>query len=266
MRNRFSFFCREGRSARGAANTAIFGARENQPQHRLTTELPDGSDDPTEGVSRDPSRDLELCLKPPTRGAWLSALSSIAFCLAGLWFIAHVSRSKAATTGFLISEVLFVSLGIYWMGRGMKRGWPGIVQGGIVVLLPWMHVTKMEFDTTYRDRDFNAEISVKVVDAKDNRPVPAAIVRAFQASPESTASGGRTNASGGVKIDRLFRASVRDTPLRHEGTINMRGQILQVNAEGYEVRQVHLDTITGASWDICGPPIPQLEVRLVMKQ
>jgi hypothetical protein len=51
--------------------------------------------------------------------------------------------------------------------------------------------------------------------------------------------------------------------LRKQGWARIRDECVEVEAPGYAKSKVFLDTVADRSWDIYGPPLPQIEARLV---
>jgi hypothetical protein len=138
------------------------------------------------------------------------------------------------------------------------------VVGGIAVLLPPLACGVVSLFTFMWIGNRLVVLTVRVVDSQTDQPVANAAVRVFRewTEDDGDASQGRTDAGGGVRLSHRFWTSGTDSLYYRRGGYNALGETLAVEAEGHEPKRVPLADYTGPGWDLYGPPIPPVEVRL----
>ena len=103
------------------------------------------------------------------------------------------------------------------------------------------------------------ELVVVVKDNETNQPIPRASVRFSGADLASKAT---TDGEGRVRLSHEFMTHGTLSPVQDTGSIQLFRGILEVEAEGYHSAKEGLDSLIEPVWDLYGPPLPTVEIRL----
>jgi hypothetical protein len=254
MRDRFAFFSRRERGA---------------PDHTPGTESAiTRRPKPTAGAAT-PNRpgrprDLDMRMRVPVRRVWLTALTSAVLAAIATLFFSGTTWNRAAIVSFLAAEGLFFCLGFYWMARATHYESMSIGLGGFVTLLPVGFVAFVTMQATAWVGHTHRVVSFRVVDDKDGTPIPGASVRltlGFHGDVPEV----KTNTAGEVDVECDFQTCGTNSFFKRQAVIEVCLTNIEVQAEGYHRVFNNLGDFTAWSWDLDGPPIPPIEIRLQRK-
>jgi hypothetical protein len=214
-----------------------------------------------EKTPRTRTRSVDLRLRAPVVVIWSCAALSAGFVSIVLWSFGNARWTMTAFAAFALIEVGFALVGLYWLIVGWRHCWTVARLGGIITLIPVCVVAVFITDSSYWVGGYWAIVVVRVVDGTNGAPIKdaAAFVTQVRTNETSTA---RTDSDGLAKIGHRFTASGRGVMASRRAIVHFGSEAVRVEADGYEHAEFLLDTATGPAWDVYGPAIPIVEVRL----
>jgi hypothetical protein len=106
------------------------------------------------------------------------------------------------------------------------------------------------------------ELTVSVRDADTTEPIPEATVLLHKLYEKDDGLKETTGPKGTARLVRKFTSIGTDSLIQRDGLIYLWQDALEVHAEGYRSLGEPLDKFAGRTWDLYGPPLPMIEVRL----
>jgi hypothetical protein len=194
----------------------------------------------------------------------------VALALAPLGFLAAVSWAcdgRNLTALFYAGSVLFLAAGVVVSGFGQWRRRTAWMVGGtatfasalVCIALVW------ECPTIAWVGIHRADLTIRVCDAATGRPISGATVRLFDPQNPAKQSRGRTGPDGTVRLSYDFFAYGTSSTVRRTGSMRLAWNTLEVEVAGYELLSEELATYTESRWNLYGPPLPEVEIRLNRK-
>jgi hypothetical protein len=105
-------------------------------------------------------------------------------------------------------------------------------------------------------------VEVIVQDSETGEPVADARVRILRPHDDQKAQEGRTDKRGRLELEPTFRSVGNTSALCRTGSFSVTGHVLEVEAEDYRTLEKQLERLTKPVFDLYGPPIPSIVVRL----
>jgi hypothetical protein len=193
----------------------------------------------------------------------LSAAPLFFLTLAGV----HTATRWDVWTGVLVGASLLACVGVVLIGRGLWKRQVSAARTGVAVLLSLLlSCLALGCCGTYWQSHHTAVLAVQVTDAQTGKPVADAVIRVFTVMNRSGVSEGRTGATGSLRVTHEFASTGTRTPFHREGGIGLWRETLEVEAQGYQPLQEPLESYTGGSWSVFGPPLPRVNLSLTRKR